>query len=89
VSQYSLDWVAFEDLGDLGEGGGDFVVGASRADQTVSNLGSIVRSANHVCGTTSGRVLGRSANEDSGGGLRDEAVNLNAQITDQVVPRLV
>ena len=81
VSQNSLDRRALEDLGDLGDGGSDFSVGSSGADQAMSDLSSVVSSANNISGTTSSSLLSAGTNNDGVGGLRDETINLDSQIT--------
>lgn len=80
MSQDTLDRRALEDLGDLGDGGGDLSVGASRADETVGDLGGVVGGANNISGTASSGLFSASSNDDGSGGLRDETINLDSQI---------
>lgn len=81
VRQDSLDGGNLEGLGNLGDRGGDLSVGSSNADQAVSNLGSVVSGADNISSAASGGGLGRGSNNDGGGGLRNESVDLDSQVT--------
>src|SRR5690606_38682571 len=81
MRQNSFHGRALEELGNLGECGCHLGVGTSRADQTMSHLGTVVCSADYISGTTRRRLFGRLSNNHRCGSLGNEAINLNTQIT--------